>query len=137
MRQKQIKGLYLEELTSLCTEQGFTPFRAKQIYHWMYRHGVMDISLMNNIPENVKKFLEDNYTLKTLEIEMSKDKQIFLAGKRTNMLGLEQALGKLDVKNKKRTAVIRADKILPYGEVIEVMGLLQKAGILDISVAVK
>ena len=60
MRQKQIKGLNLEELTSLCTEQGFTPFRAKQIYHWMYRHGVMDISLMNNIPENVKKFLEDN-----------------------------------------------------------------------------
>ena len=41
------------------------------------------------------------------------------------------------VKNKKQTAVIRADKMLPYGEVIEVMGLLQKAGILDISVAVK
>ena len=68
---------------------------------------------------------------------MSKDKQIFLAGKSTNILGLELALGKLDVKNKKQTAVIRADKMLPYGEVIEVMGLLQKAGILDISVAVK
>ena len=46
-------------------------------------------------------------------------------------------MAKLDVKNKKQTVVIRADKILPYGEVIEVMGLLQKAGILDISVAVK
>ena len=68
---------------------------------------------------------------------MSKDKQIFLAGKSTNILGLERALGKLDVKSKKQTAVIRADKMLPYGEVIEVMGLLQKAGILDISVAVK
>ena len=68
---------------------------------------------------------------------MSKDKQIFLEGKSTNILGLERALGKLDVKSKKQTAVIRADKMLPYGEVIEVMGLLQKAGILDISVAVK
>ena len=41
------------------------------------------------------------------------------------------------IRNKKQTAIIRADKVLPYGEVIEVMGLLQKAGIPDISVAVK
>ena len=31
----------------------------------------------------------------------------------------------------------RADKSLPYGDVIQVMGLLQKKGIPDISVAVK
>ena len=71
------------------------------------------------------------------EIEMSVDKHIFLAGKKTNILGLEQSLNKLDTKTKKQTAIIRADKVLPYGEVIEVMGLLQKAGVPDISVAVK
>lgn len=76
MRQKQIKGLNLEELTSLCNEQGFSSFRAKQIYHWMYRHGVMDIALMNNIPDDVKKFIEDNYTLKTLEIERIQDSNV-------------------------------------------------------------
>ena len=37
----------------------------------------------------------------------------------------------------KQTAIIRADKSLPYGEVIRVMGALQGAGVLDISVAVK
>ena len=74
---------------------------------------------------------------KTLEIEMSKDKKIFLAGKPITVLGLEQALKKLDVKGRKQTAIIKADKLLPYGEVIQVMGLLQKAGIPDISVAVK
>ena len=52
-------------------------------------------------------------------------------------MGLEQTLRKLDVKGKKQTAIISADKVLPYGEVIQVMGLLQKAGIPDISVAVK
>ena len=88
-----------------------------------------------NLPTSKSSVIDEEP--KTLEIKMSKDKQIFLAGKSTNILGLERALGKLDVKSKKQTAVIRADKMLPYGEVIEVMGLLQKSGILDISVAVK
>jgi biopolymer transport protein ExbD len=35
------------------------------------------------------------------------------------------------------SGVIRADKNLPYGDVIQVMGILQNAGIPDISVAVK
>jgi biopolymer transport protein ExbD len=74
---------------------------------------------------------------KLLKYKCRKTKKITLAGKSVNILGLEQALAKLDVESKKQTAVIRADKILPYGDVIEVMGLLQKAGVLDISVAVK
>ena len=69
MRQKQIKGLNLKELISICTDKGFSKFRAKQIYRWMYRHGVTDTSSMHNIPENIKKFIDDNYIIKTLEIE--------------------------------------------------------------------
>jgi biopolymer transport protein ExbD len=88
-----------------------------------------------NLPTSKSSVVDE--APKTIEIQMSKDKKITLAGKSINILGLEQALAKLDVKSKKQTAVIRADQILPYGEVIEVMGLLQKAGVLGISVAVK
>ena len=88
-----------------------------------------------NLPSSKSSIIDEKP--KTLEIEMSKDKKIFLAGKPITVLGLEQALRKLDVKGKKQTAIISADKVLPYGEVIQVMGLLQKAGIPDISVAVK
>ena len=88
-----------------------------------------------NLPSSKSSIIDEKP--KTLEIEMSKDKKIFLAGKPVTILGLEQALRKLDVKGKKQTAIISADKVLPYGEVIQVMGLLQKAGIPDISVAVK
>lgn len=87
-----------------------------------------------NLPTSKSSILDES--AKTIEIEMSKDKKIFLAGKSTTLLGLEQALANLK-GGKKQTAVIRADKILPYGEVIQVMGLLQKAGVPDISVAVK
>jgi len=88
-----------------------------------------------NLPSSKSSIIDEKN--KTLEIKMSKDKKIFLAGKPITFLGLEQTLRKLAVQGKKQTALISADKMLPYGEVIQVMGLLQKAGIPDISVAVK
>ena len=69
MTQKQIKGLTLKELMDICLIQNVPSFRAKQIYHWMYRHYVDDISKMNNIPESFRGYLKENYIINTLEIE--------------------------------------------------------------------
>lgn len=90
----------------------------------------MDISL----PTSKSSVIDER---KIMEVEMLKDKKIFLEGKSLTLLGLEAALAKMQLKDKKPSATIRADKSLPYGDVIEVMGLLQKKGISDISVAVK
>jgi biopolymer transport protein ExbD len=88
-----------------------------------------------NLPTSKSSVIDESN--KTLEVEMSKDKKIFLAGKPLTLLGLETTLAKMKLKDKKPSAIIRADKSLPYGDVIQVMGLLQKKGIPDISVAVK
>jgi biopolymer transport protein ExbD len=88
-----------------------------------------------NLPTSKSSAIDES--TKTLEVEMSKDKKIFLAGKPLTLLGLETTLAKMDFKDKKPSAIIRADKSLPYGDVIQVMGFLQKKGIPDISVAVK
>jgi biopolymer transport protein ExbD len=88
-----------------------------------------------NLPTSKSSAIDES--TKTLEVEMSKDKKIFLAGKSLTLLGLETTLAKMEFKDKKPSAIIRADKSLPYGDVIQVMGLLQKKGIPDISVAVK
>ena len=88
-----------------------------------------------NLPTSKSSVIDES--IKTLEIEMSKDKKIFLGGKPLTLLGLETTLSKMKFKDKKPSAIIRADKSLPYGDVIQVMGLLQKKGIPDISVAVK
>ena len=69
MTQKQIKGMNLKELVDICLVQDVPPFRGKQIYQWMYRHHIDDISKMNNIPEPLKIYLQENYIIKTLEIE--------------------------------------------------------------------
>jgi len=72
----------------------------------------------------------------SIEIEMTNDKQIFLNGTKITLQELESTI--LDSKEKLgESAVIRADKNLPYGDVIQVMGILQNAGIPEISVAVK
>ncbi len=91
----------------------------------------MDIDL----PTSSSSVLDER--TKIMEVEMLKDKKIFLEGKSVTLLGLETALAKMQLKDNKPSATIRADKSLPYGDVIEVMGLLQKKGISDISVAVK
>jgi biopolymer transport protein ExbD len=73
---------------------------------------------------------------KAIELEITVDKQVFLNGDRVSLKSLESALKKIDA-NKEKAAIIRADKNLPYGDVIKVMGMLQSARILDISVAVQ
>jgi len=75
-------------------------------------------------------------TPKSIEIEMTADKQIFFDGKKVTLTRLENMLTE-SVQDQKKTAIIRADKNLSYGAVIKLMGVLQGSGVLDISVAVK
>ena len=90
----------------------------------------MDISLPTS-----KVSIPDE-TPKAIELEITVDKQVFLNGDKVSLKSLESALGKIDA-DKKKAAIIRADKNLPYGDVIKVMGMLQSARVLDISVAVQ
>lgn len=90
----------------------------------------MDISLPSSKTSVLAK------DSKALELEVTIDKQVFLNGKKVRLRDLESALAKIPA-SKKNAAIIRADKNLPYGDVIKIMGLLQSAQILDISVAVK
>ncbi len=90
----------------------------------------VDISLPTSkvsIPDEIPK---------AVELEITVDKQVFLNGDKVSLKSLESALKKIDA-DKKKTAIIRADKDLPYGDVVRVMGMLQSAQILDISVAVQ
>lgn len=52
------------------------PFRAKQIYNWLYHHYVDSIESMKNIPKDMQDFLKANFTLKNIQpmyIEESND----------------------------------------------------------------
>ena len=90
----------------------------------------MDISLppsKSSVPSKIKE---------PVKVELTVDKQIFLNGEKVTLEEFESALSKIAL-SKTSAAVIRADKNLPYGNVIKIMGILQSAKILDIGVAVK
>ncbi len=90
----------------------------------------MDISLPKS------KTSKNDEAPKKLLVEMTLDKKVFLDGKPVTLPEIDLILANPDRSNVDN-AVIKADKGLPYGEVVEVMGILQSANIMDISVAVK
>jgi len=51
---QNIIGLSKDELIALMQEFQVPPFRAKQIWHWIYQRGVQSFNDMNNIPKDMK-----------------------------------------------------------------------------------
>lgn len=64
-------GLSKDELIKELEKIGEKPFRAKQIWNWIYAKGVKDFSLMTNIAKETQEKLAQNYFISRPEI--SKD----------------------------------------------------------------
>lgn len=96
----------------------------------------VDFSRRMDIDLPTSKSSQLDESPKTLLIEMSMDKRLFLNGKTITLPQLEKQLGDFP-KDTPPSATIKADKGLPYGDVIKIMGILQNARIREISVAVK
>jgi len=56
-------GLSKDELIAKLGEYQVPPFRAKQVWHWMYHRGVKSFDGMGNIPKDMKVFLDDRFAI--------------------------------------------------------------------------
>ncbi|MDO4731450.1 MAG: 23S rRNA (adenine(2503)-C(2))-methyltransferase RlmN [Clostridia bacterium] len=65
---QDIKSMYLEELESKLTEDGYEKYRAAQIYKWL-KKGVKNFSYMHNISKKLSAYLDNNYYISVLNIE--------------------------------------------------------------------
>ena len=63
-----IKSLFGYEIEKLITDNGFPKFRAKQIVQWLQK-GVVEFSLMTNLPKQLISFLEENCYIAQAKIE--------------------------------------------------------------------
>src|SRR3972149_6493495 len=52
--EKNLKNMVFEELLSLMDAMGEKPFRAKQIYAWVFRRGVLSIDEMTDIKKEFR-----------------------------------------------------------------------------------
>jgi biopolymer transport protein ExbD len=70
-------------------------------------------------------------------IELGPKGKVLLNGKRVNLKTLESRLKSLGSGSKKKTAIVRADRRLDYGQVVRVLGICRASGFYDLGIAVK
>lgn len=74
---KELIGLSKEELASELEAIGEKPFRAKQLWQWIYFRGETDFDKMSNLSKDLRAKLKENYTIsrpKIVDEQISKDK---------------------------------------------------------------
>ncbi len=70
-------------------------------------------------------------------IELGPRGKILLNGKRVNLKTLESRLKAWGGGSQKKTAIVRADRRLDYGQVVRVLGICRASGFYDLGIAVK
>jgi len=65
---RNLVGLSRAALKAELAAQGLEPFRAAQIWHWIYWHGLTDFSRMSNIARKVQQRLDELYVIERPQI---------------------------------------------------------------------
>ncbi|HBR14405.1 MAG TPA: 23S rRNA (adenine(2503)-C(2))-methyltransferase RlmN [Candidatus Omnitrophica bacterium] len=68
MNKTDIRNLSYEEWTRYCASIGEQPFRAGQIFEWIYKKGVWSFDEMRNLPAPLRQRLSRDFDLKPLVI---------------------------------------------------------------------
>ena len=77
MQKTELIGLSKEELTEIITQIGEKPFRAKQLWQWLYFRGETDFAKMTNLSKDFRTKLAENFTVtrpKIVAEQISQDK---------------------------------------------------------------
>ena len=61
-------GLSLAEMQAAMAADGLPGFRAKQVWHWIYKRGVTDFEVMQNLPKDMRAILAEKYSIERPEV---------------------------------------------------------------------
>ena len=96
------------------------------LYFLWYRQCLLTLKRQMDISLPSSRSSVPSESQEPVKVELTMDNQIFLNGEKVTLEEFESELSKISV-SKNNAAVIRADKNLPYGNVIKIMGILQSA----------
>ena len=65
---KSLIGKNLGEFSDLCSELGVEDFRSKQLFNWMYRNEVSDLTELKNLPNSLIDDLKRGHCIHPLEL---------------------------------------------------------------------
>ncbi|WP_416150464.1 23S rRNA (adenine(2503)-C(2))-methyltransferase RlmN [Salipaludibacillus sp. HK11] len=97
MKTESIYGLTFDQLKTWFEERGHKPFRATQVWDWLYVKRVKTFAEMTNLKKDCIKLLEDHFEMKTLELH----------SKQVSSDGTEKFLFKLSDGNLIETVLMR------------------------------
>jgi 23S rRNA (adenine2503-C2)-methyltransferase len=72
----ELLGLSLEEVEQVMTTLGLPRFRARQVYHWLYKHHVHSFYQMDNLPKELRYFLDKKTSItvpRVIKARVSRD----------------------------------------------------------------
>jgi 23S rRNA (adenine2503-C2)-methyltransferase len=65
---RNLVGLSRDALKGALQEAGLEPFRAQQIWHWIYWHGVTDFERMTNVAKKTREKLAEQFVIERPQI---------------------------------------------------------------------
>ena len=68
-KQKNIRSLSKEALTSQLIEMGEKRFRADQVYEWLWKKGARDFGEMSNLSKSLREKLSQHFSIDKVEIQ--------------------------------------------------------------------
>src|SRR2546430_2365220 len=68
-RSRDLAELERNELEAALADQGAERFRARQLFHWIYRRGVTDFEQMTDLPAALRSTLAQTFTVSTPAIQ--------------------------------------------------------------------
>ena len=66
---EDIRNFTLPELEDKFKALGIEPYRARQVFSWVYKKGIEDFSLMTNLSADIKEKLSGYFALESLKVE--------------------------------------------------------------------
>ena len=52
----------------MCIRDRFKPYRAKQVFHWLWNKSIYSFSEMKNLPDDLISFLENNFVINNIRV---------------------------------------------------------------------
>jgi 23S rRNA (adenine2503-C2)-methyltransferase len=66
---KNIRDLSLEEIKAFFVERGEKPFRAKQVWEWLWKNSVRSFDQMTNLSVEIRETLIQNFSLNAIALD--------------------------------------------------------------------
>jgi biopolymer transport protein TolR len=96
---------------------------------------LLDHGIDVDLPQASKQRMKEKQEKVTISV--AKENRIYLDNAKISILKLEQRLKQIKEANKNIAIVLRADKKIPYKNIINILDIVKKAKIDNISLAVR